>query len=181
MPPFFFYTSTVAAQLSNPGSSNITISSASVTGPGYSLSGLSFPVTLDARDSAAFQVTFAPLVLGHVDGTVGFTSNASSSTLYISLHGTSASPGMLSVSPSSVNFGTTATGSSVTQLEALTNTGFDSAFWHSYCCRAVKFVAYDPGLRQRIRSRLRLRARSSPAIHGLQTSELPDALSGPFR
>jgi hypothetical protein len=30
---------------------------------------------------------------------------------------------MLSVSPSSVNFGTTVSGNSVTQLEALTNTG----------------------------------------------------------
>ncbi|PYX10196.1 MAG: hypothetical protein DMG88_03455 [Acidobacteria bacterium] len=115
--------SVLSSKLTNTGTSDITISSASVTGTAYSLSGLSFPMTLAPGNSTKFQVTFAPLATGHVDGGIGFTSNASSSTLYVSLHGTGASAGMLSASPSSVNFGTAAPGNSVTQLEALTNTG----------------------------------------------------------
>src|SRR2546425_3906371 len=112
----------LSARLSNTGStSNITISSVSVTGAGYSLSGLSFPMTLGPGNSAQFQVIFAPLVQGRVDGSIGFTSSASSSTLYVSLHGTGASTGVLSASPSSINFGTA--GNNVTQLAALTNTG----------------------------------------------------------
>jgi Abnormal spindle-like microcephaly-assoc'd, ASPM-SPD-2-Hydin len=98
-------TSVLPSKLANTGTSDITISSVSVTGTAYSLSGLSFPMTLGPGNSAQFQVTFAPLGPGHVDGSIGFTSNASSSTLYVSLHGTGASAGMLSVSPSSVNFG----------------------------------------------------------------------------
>src|SRR5947209_1577327 len=112
----------LSARLSNTGStSNITISSVSVTGAGYSLSGLRFPMTLGPGNSAQFQVIFAPLVQGRVDGSIGFTSSASSSTLYVSLHGTGACTGMLSASPSSINFGTA--GNNVTQLAALTNTG----------------------------------------------------------
>ena len=111
----------LSARLSNTGTSNITISSVSVTGAGYSLSGLSFPMTLGPGNSAQFQVIFAPLVQGRVDGSIGFTSSASSSTLYVSLHGTGASTGVLSASPSSINFGTA--GNNVTQLAALTNTG----------------------------------------------------------
>ncbi len=111
----------LSARLSNTGTSSITISSVSVTGGGYSLSGLSFPMTLGPGNSAQFQVIFAPLVQGRVDGSIGFTSSASSSTLYVSLHGTGASTGVLSASPSSINFGTA--GNNVTQLAALTNTG----------------------------------------------------------
>ncbi len=111
----------LSARLSNTGTSNITISSVSVTGAGYSLSGLSFPMTLGPGNSAQFQVIFAPLVQGRVDGSIGFTSSASSSTLYVSLHGTGASTGVVSASPSSINFGTA--GNNVTQLAALTNTG----------------------------------------------------------
>jgi hypothetical protein len=43
--------------------------------------------------------------------------------LYLSVHGTGASTGVLSASPSSINFRTAAPGNSVTQLAALTNTG----------------------------------------------------------
>src|SRR2546430_1847145 len=111
----------LSVRLSNTGTSSITISSVSVTGAGYSLSGLSFPMTLGPGNSGQFQVIFAPLVQGRVDGSIGFTSSASSSTLYVSLHGTGASTGMLSASPSSINFGTA--GNNVTQLAALTNTG----------------------------------------------------------
>ncbi len=63
----------LSARLSNTGTSNITISSVSVTGAGYSLSGLSFPMTLGPGNSAQFQVIFAPLVQGRVDGSIGFT------------------------------------------------------------------------------------------------------------
>jgi hypothetical protein len=72
--PLFFYTSTgalnckpgnlwfgkvmvggsnvLSARLSNTGTSSITISSVSVTGAGYSFSGLNFPMTLGPGNSA---------------------------------------------------------------------------------------------------------------------------------
>jgi hypothetical protein len=59
--------------------SAITISSASWSGQGYSLSGVTFPVTLMAGQSAPFSVTFAPQGSGTVPGSISFISNASNS------------------------------------------------------------------------------------------------------
>jgi hypothetical protein len=114
---------TLSATLANAGTANITISSVSETGAGYTLGGLTLLLILGPGKSANFQVTFVPQVQGHLDGSIGFTSDASSSTLYLSVHGTGPSTGVLSASPSSINFGTAAPGNSVTQLAALTNTG----------------------------------------------------------
>src|ERR1700732_1174949 len=58
------------------GTSAVTISSGSWSGDGFSLSGITFPVTLMAGQSISFAVTFAPQVSGAVSGGVSFLSNA---------------------------------------------------------------------------------------------------------
>jgi centrosomal CEP192-like protein/ASPM-SPD-2-Hydin domain-containing protein len=70
------------------GSSSITVSSASWNGTGFSLSGVSFPVTISAGKSVPFTVTFAPQTTGAVNGTVSFLSNASNSPTNETLAGT---------------------------------------------------------------------------------------------
>jgi hypothetical protein len=70
------------------GSSNITVSSASWNGTGFSLSGISFPVTIPAGQNVPFTVTFAPQTAGAVNGTVSFLSNASNSPTNATLAGT---------------------------------------------------------------------------------------------
>jgi hypothetical protein len=59
--------------------SAVTISSASWNGQGYSLSGITFPVTVMAGQSVPFTVTFAPQVSGGASGIISFISNASNS------------------------------------------------------------------------------------------------------
>jgi hypothetical protein len=61
------------------GSSAITVSSASWNGTGYSLEGITFPVTVAAGQSLPFTVTFAPQASGNASGTVSFLSSASNS------------------------------------------------------------------------------------------------------
>lgn len=61
------------------GSAGVTVSSANWSGTGFSLSGLSFPVTLQAGQSVPFTVTFAPQAQGMATGSVSFLSNASNS------------------------------------------------------------------------------------------------------
>ncbi len=78
-------TGTLTASLNS-----VTISSASWNGPGFSLSGISFPVTLAAGQSLPFTVTFAPQASGSVSGAVSFLSNASNSPSTESLAGTGA-------------------------------------------------------------------------------------------
>ena len=58
------------------GSSDITVTSAAWNGQGYSLSGITFPVTVPASQSVQFTVTFAPQTAGSTPGSLAFDSNA---------------------------------------------------------------------------------------------------------
>ncbi len=61
------------------GSSDVTISTVDESGSGYSLGGISFPVTLAAGQQLPFSVTFAPQAAGAATGSLAFVTNASSS------------------------------------------------------------------------------------------------------
>ena len=60
-------------------SSNVTVSTANWNGSGFSLSGITFPVTIPAGQNVPFTVTFAPQAAGNASGTVSFLSNATNS------------------------------------------------------------------------------------------------------
>ena len=70
------------------GSSSVTVSSASWNGTGFSVSGISFPVTISAGQNVSFTVTFTPQTAGAVSGTVSFISNATNAPTSESLAGT---------------------------------------------------------------------------------------------
>src|SRR5437667_259041 len=112
---------TLSATLTNSGGTSVTISQANVSGSGFSVSGV--PATLAAGQSANFNVTFAPQSSGAVTGSVSIVSNASNSTLKITLSGTGATPGILSASSQTLSFGSVQVNGSATQSETLTNTG----------------------------------------------------------
>jgi hypothetical protein len=59
--------------------SPVTISSGSWSGDGFSISGITFPVTLAAGQSASFTVTFAPQTSGNAAGGISFLSDAANS------------------------------------------------------------------------------------------------------
>jgi hypothetical protein len=59
--------------------SNITVSTVDQTGQGYSLGGISFPVTVAAGQSVPFSVTFTPQASGTSIGSLAFVTDASSS------------------------------------------------------------------------------------------------------
>ena len=58
------------------GSTSIAVASAAWTGQGYSVSGISFPVTVAAGASISYTVTFAPQAAGSIPGGISFVSNA---------------------------------------------------------------------------------------------------------
>ncbi len=115
--------SSLSETLTNTGGTSLTISAASASGAGYSLGGLSLPVTLNAGQSTSFSVSFAPAAGGAASGSVTLTSNGGNPTLGIPLSGTGVTPGTLSPNPSSLGFGNVQTGSSTNLSETLTNTG----------------------------------------------------------
>jgi hypothetical protein len=59
--------------------SAVTISSGNWNGDGFLISGITFPITLSAGQSASYTVTFAPQAPGSASGSVSFFSNAANS------------------------------------------------------------------------------------------------------
>lgn len=115
-----------AGTLTNTGGSDLTLSQANVTGAGFSLSGLTLPVTLSAGQSTNFSVAFNPQSAGTVNGTVAFVSDASNSPLSLPLSGTGLAAGSLSANPSNLNFGDVVVGNNQALSETLTNTSSSS-------------------------------------------------------
>jgi hypothetical protein len=100
------------------GSSSVTISSGGDSGSGFSISGVTYPITLAAGQSLPFTVTFAPQGAGAVTGNISFLSNASNSPTAVTVAGTGTAAGnggsavgQLSLSLPS-NFGSVTVGNS---------------------------------------------------------------------
>jgi hypothetical protein len=118
-------TSSQSITLTNSGTTSATVSQATATGSGFSISGLSLPLTLPATQSATFSAIFAPTAAGSVSGSISIVSSASSSTTSVSLSGTGMTL-LMSASPASTSFGNVVLGSSSTLPVILTNTGTGS-------------------------------------------------------
>jgi hypothetical protein len=69
------------------GNASITVSTIDQSGQGYSVSGISFPLTLAAGQSVNFTVGFDPQTAGSSIGSISFVSNASN-TPSLTLTGT---------------------------------------------------------------------------------------------
>jgi hypothetical protein len=116
----------LSATLTNSGSVTVTISQANVSGSGFSVRGLSMPLTLTAGQSTPFSMRFAPTNGGSVTGNLSIISNASNPTLNIGLSGTAVTAGALSANPSTLSFGNIQTGSSKTLPTSISNSGGSS-------------------------------------------------------
>jgi Protein of unknown function (DUF1573)/Abnormal spindle-like microcephaly-assoc'd, ASPM-SPD-2-Hydin len=112
--------------LTNNTASGVTISQAVVSGSGFSLSGLSTPLALNAGANATFSIVFAPLSAGSVSGNLAITSNAVDPALSMTLSGAGVAPGAMGASPTSLEFGTVQVGNNQVLSETITNTGGSS-------------------------------------------------------
>ena len=82
-------TATQSLTLISSGMAPVTVSAVSLTGSGFSDSGVSFPVTLNPNQSVTLQVQFDPSAAGAATGQLTITSNsASGSTAKVQLSGT---------------------------------------------------------------------------------------------
>jgi len=117
-------TNSQTVKITNSGNASLTISQATLTGSGFSTSGLTTPLTLAAGQASTFTVLFAPAAAGSVSGSLALTSNAPNSPASIPLSGSGvAATYTLSVSPASLSFGNVNTGSSASQSVSIANTG----------------------------------------------------------
>jgi hypothetical protein len=112
--------------LTNTGASAVTITQATASGAGFSVSGVTLPATVGANQSVTFTATFAPSSAGAASGALSIVSSASGSPLSIPLSGTGVTQGALTANPTSLAFGSVQTGNSKNLSELLTNAGGSS-------------------------------------------------------
>ncbi len=75
--------------LTSTGTSPLTINAAALTGTGFTMTGATFPVTLNPGQAAMLQVTFDPTTAGAATGSILITSNATTNpTTTVALSGT---------------------------------------------------------------------------------------------
>src|SRR5208283_5320297 len=113
-------TASQTVTLTNPGNAALTVTQALPSGTGFSMSGASMPMTINAGSSTSFTAKFSPPAVGSDAGGISIVSNAPGSPATIALSGTGIE-GQLGASPSSVNFGSVAVGSNGTQTITSTN------------------------------------------------------------
>ena len=109
--------------LTNNSATSVTISQAAVSGSGFSLSGISAPLALNAGANATFTVTFTPQSAGSASGALAITSNAVDPTVSMTLSGTGVAAGALGANPASLDFGSVQVGNAQSLSEAVTNSG----------------------------------------------------------
>jgi hypothetical protein len=119
-------TATLPVTLTSSGTAPVTISAATLTGAAFSVSGATFPVTLNPNQSVTANVQFNPKAAGQSVGQWTITSNSSAgATTVVPLSGTgtvAATPQLL-VSAKSLPFGDVPVGSTATLSVTLTSSG----------------------------------------------------------
>jgi hypothetical protein len=113
--------STLPMTIGNQGSTSQTVSIGKLGGIGFSVSGVTLPLTLEAGQSFTFSVTFAPQSAGTFNGSILATSPLSPSlTIPLSGVGGSPAPGQLTITPTAMNFGNVVVGQNASQGGQLT-------------------------------------------------------------
>ena len=122
---------TKSITLTDAGTANVSISTVTATGAGFSAKG-GASANLDPNGTATVSVTFSPTAGGAVQGTLSISSNASNSVVQIPLSATGVvksstaaepEPSQLTASATSVAFGSVTVGTPVTKTINLTNSG----------------------------------------------------------
>jgi hypothetical protein len=117
-------TNSQTIQIGNAGNGVLTITQASVTGSGFSTTGLTLPLSINPGLSSTFNAQYQPSAAGAASGSISFVSNAATSPSVVTLTATGvAATQILSLSTNAVSFGSVDTGTNSTQTVSLTNTG----------------------------------------------------------
>jgi len=114
---------TLTDSFTNTGGTSVTISQATVTGTGFSISGLNLPLVLNPGASVTFSAEFAPQTALNGTGGITVTSTATNPSLTVALSGTGTAQGQLTVAPTALNFGNATVGATVSQTSSLTASG----------------------------------------------------------
>lgn len=108
--------------LTNSGKGNLILSQATVSGTGFTVSGLSSSTSVAAGGSLKLTVTFKPTAMGAVTGSLHIVGNSALSSATIALSGAGVES-KISVIPSSISFPKVSVGVTNTQSVTIKNMG----------------------------------------------------------
>jgi len=114
---------TLPVTLTSTGSTAVTINSVAIGGTGFTVSGATFPLTLNSKQSVTLQVKFAPTAANAASGTLTISNSSTNGTATVSMTGTGTVGPQLTVSPTSLSFGEVNVGSNATLGVTLTSSG----------------------------------------------------------
>lgn len=106
----------------NRGTARGKITQVTAKGAGFSVTGISVPLVIEAGESAKFIVDFSPGSSGAETGSISLTTSASDAPIVINLVGTGTNASV-SVTPSSASFGDVVIGSDASQQMELKVSG----------------------------------------------------------
>ncbi len=141
-------------RLANSGTASVTVSSLAPSVSTVSISGITVPLTLAPGATANFTAAFKPTAASSVSGAITVKSNATDPSMPIDLTGTGQSALVqLTVSPTSVSFGSAAVGTANSKQVIVKNTGNTNASISSVAVAGTGFslsgsstsVVLDPG------------------------------------
>jgi hypothetical protein len=121
---------TKTVTLTNTGTEALSVSGIAVAGTGFTASGPHLPISLASGQSTSISAVFKPTAGNADKGTITITSNAAGSPSLIALSGTGttgATAAALTVTPTTIAFGSVAVGSEQTQTVHVENTGNETA------------------------------------------------------
>ena len=137
---------TLSLTLTNSGNSRLIITQATPSVSGFTISGLVYPVTLNAGKSINGTVAFTPQSVGTSNGSVLFAFHdrrdaGGSFTMTLPTSGSGFSSGPLTSTPTSLSFGNVASGSNASLTETLTNSGGTSVAISALAATGSGFTA----------------------------------------
>lgn len=110
----------------NTGTGNVTVSTATMSGAGFSATGLTLPMTLAPGQSAAFQAKFSPLSAGSVTGSVSIKKSNGTVLASVSLTGTGLAVALSDTTSPTVSVTGPANGATISGNVALTASASDN-------------------------------------------------------
>jgi Abnormal spindle-like microcephaly-assoc'd, ASPM-SPD-2-Hydin len=116
---------TQSLTLTSTGTAPVTVSSAAISGAGFTIVAQTFPVTLNPTQSVTIQIQFRPTAAGAASGQITINSNSTTGgTALVALGGTGTTGNpQLTIGGASVNFGSVAVNTPTTQTLTLSSSG----------------------------------------------------------
>ncbi len=116
-------TATLPVTLTSTGTTPLAINSQRINGTGFTVSGATFPLTLNPKQAVTLQVTYAPKAASAATGTLTISSNAARhGAIAVSLI-SQGGAAQLTLNATTLSFGTVNDGYSATLPLTLTSTG----------------------------------------------------------